>query len=499
MAALFASVPALAAPDDTDLAALLARVERIEEENARLRADLEALRRKDEAREAAQQAAAPAVIAATPAAVATAPVAVTQQASMVSDDGRPLFGIDTNYSRDILDHTRNISTRQVIQLQARKEGRLNSVVTLSGEVIAIADAHWSNRPNKFGYLMRHPTGNNQRTKSTQEIAINSVQLGVTMAPTSNFTGYFEMLYDPEQSFGQGTITALGRNQIQIRKAYVMYGDLNKSPIYASAGKMDVPFGLQDSVSPFTNSSTWHAFAPLAYGGQVGFLQGGISVRAMAVVGGAQFRGANTPVDGTSVPSKLNNFAIDGSYTLDIADEASVMLGGSYLHGTAYCQSYPVVHFNPCADNVPAWAAYGRVNYGKLEVIGDFAKTTKVWPGTQVPDPTNPLSAFAAHKVTSFTAGGRYLFGKEDKGTRVSLEYSKFIAGPKDSPWRRQDQTVVGLAQYFGEGATLFGEFIRTRGFSPLNFISGGNLADGSTWSDASARSNVLVLGARLGF
>jgi len=489
--ALAAATPALSAsPGETDLAALLARVERIEAENARLKADLDALRQREQATPAQVAQAAPA-----------APAAAPQPTSMAAAPagGRPVIGIDTATSAKVLDHRQHVNQRQILQLQARAATDQEPVVTVGGQVIAIANAHWSNRTGKFGYLMRHPTANNQRTRSTQEIALNSVQLGVTIAPTEAITGYFEMLYDPEQSFGAGTTVALARNQVQVRKAYVVLGDLNRSPFYLSAGKMDVPFGLQDTVSPFTNSSTWHAFAPLAYGGQVGFLKDGLSLRAMAVQGGAQFRSANTPVDGTAVPSKLNNFAVDGSYTLGLADQGSVMLGASYIHGSAYCQGYPVVHFNPCSDNVPAWDVYGRVKYGPIELIGELARTTKVWPGTQVPNPANPLSAFAASKVTSFTAGGRYQIGSAGKGTRLSLEYSKFIAGPEGSPWNRQDQTVAGIARDFGLGAELFGELIHTAGFSPLNFISGGNFADGSTWSDNSANSNIVMLGARVSF
>lgn len=486
--ALAAATPAFASNSgDTDLSALLARVERIEAENARLKADLEELRHRE-------QAPPP-----RPAPVAAAIAPPQESVAASPAEARPAVGINTAYSAQVLDHRQNVNQRQILQLEARAKGELEPVVTVGGQVIAIANAHWSNREGKFGYLMRHPTANNQRTRSTQEIALNSVQLGVTIAPTKSLTGYFEMLYDPEQSFGAGTNVALGRNQVQVRKAYVLWGDLNRSPIYVSAGKMDVPFGLQDTVSPFTNSSTWHAFAPLAYGGQIGFLKDGLSLRAMAVQGGAQFRSANTPVDGTAVPSKLNNFAVDGSYTLDVANQGSVKLGASYIHGSAYCQGYPVVHFNPCSDNVPAWDVYGRVKYGPIELIGEFARTTKVWPGTQVSNPANPLSAFAASKATSFTAGGRYHIGSTGKGTRVSLEYSKFIAGPKGSPWNRQDQTVAGIAQDFGLGAELFGELIHTAGFSPLNFISGGNFADGSTWSDNSANSNIVMLGARVGF
>ena len=90
----------------------------------------------------------------------------------------------------------------------------------------------------------------------------------------NVTGYAELLYDPEQSFGQGTITALARNQIQLRRGWVMFGNLDQLPVYALVGKMDTPFGLNDTVNPFTNSTNWHAFAGLAYGGQVGCMCAG---------------------------------------------------------------------------------------------------------------------------------------------------------------------------------------------------------------------------------
>jgi hypothetical protein len=279
----------------------------------------------------------------------------------------------------------------------------------------------------------------------------------------------------------------------------MWGNLDKAPVYVAMGKMDVPFGLQDSVSPFTNSTNWHAFAPLAYGGQVGFYKYGLSLRAMAVLGGAQFRSANTPVDGTGIPSKLNNFAVDGSYSLGLGDDNSIMIGGSYIRGSAYCQAYPIFHFNPCAEAVPAWAAYGRVDYGRLRLLGEFAQTTKVWPGTKVPNPANPLSRFDASDVISFTAGARYNAPVTQDGLDFSLEYSKYIAGPKGSPWNRQDQLVLGLSDQITDGVSLFGEFIRVKGFAPLNFLTGGNFTDGSTWSDNDARSRVLMVGVKAGF
>ena len=39
---------------------------------------------------------------------------------------------------------------------------------------------------------------------------------------------------------------------------------------------------------------------------------------MGIQGGAQFRAANTPVEGTAVPSRLNNFAVDAHYGFELS-------------------------------------------------------------------------------------------------------------------------------------------------------------------------------------
>ena len=492
LATAFYASPALAS--DPQLAEVLKRLQALEAANAILEAQLAAIQNDPTVQQV------PLRVSETASANQTSTITDSPPTESWTNGSRKnLVGTNAAYSDDILEHTEGVNQRLLMQLRARQDKSLNDAVTFSGRVIAIANAHHSNRPNKFGYLMRHPTGNNQRTQDTQEIAVSSAQLAVTFTPHSDFTGYVELLYDPEQSFGAGTLTTLARNQVQVRKAHVMWGNLNKLPVYAAMGKMDVPFGLQDSVSPFTNSTNWHAFAPLAYGGQLGFYKYGLSLRAMAVLGGAQFRSANTPVDGTAIPSKLNNYAFDGSYSLGFGKNSSIMVGGSYIRGSAYCQAYPIFHFNPCPEAVPAWAAYGRVDYGRLRLLGEFAQTTKVWPGTKVPDPTNPLSQFEASDVISFTAGARYNAPVTPEGFDVSLEYSKFIAGPEGSPWNRQDQLVVGLSDKITDGVSLFGEFIKVKGFAPLNFLSGGNFADGSTWSDKDARSRVFMLGVKAGF
>ncbi|MCY4396650.1 MAG: hypothetical protein OXC10_16095 [Rhodospirillaceae bacterium] len=373
---------------------------------------------------------------------------------------------------------------------------------LQGAVTAISNVQSSNRAGKFGYLMRHPTDKNQVGKTVSEAAIHSARLGLTGMLGDWITAHVEILFDPEQSFGEGINTDIRRNRLQMRRAYVLFGNPDRAPFYASIGKMTVPFGLTDTVNPFTASTVWHAFGGLANGATVGYADGRLSLSAMAVQGGAQFRAANAPVDGTAVPSRLNNFAVDANYRFGLGAAGALLLGGSYLHGSAYCQDYPVRHFEPCQRNNPAFDVYGKLTVGNLTLKGEFARTLDVWPGTFNPD----IPEFAASKVTGFDAGVRYRVPFEDGPLDISVEFGRFRAGPGGAPWERQDQLVFGVAWFPRPSVKLFGEIIRTEGYAPLNSISGGSIrnADGEvvndrTHSDRSARTRVLLLGVNAGF
>lgn len=458
---------------------LIERMDRLEEENRELRKEIDALKAQAAGR------------------------TVSPPPPQLETDPTEFVRFNARYAYEILDPTTNINRKQRLILERRKDGTLApDRLHVEGAVTAVADFQKSNRDDKFAYLMRHPTARNQVGDTVSEATIHSAQLGVTGTLGDWLTGHAVTLFDPEQSFGEGTNADLERNQLQMRRAYVLLGDLDRWPYYVSLGKMAAPFGLTDTVNPFTASTVWHAFGALANGVTVGYVSDGLNLSFMGIQGGAQFRAANTPVEGTAVPGRVNNFAVDASYSLGLGKTGTLLLGASYLHGTAYCQDFPVVHFEPCRDNNPAFDIYGRLVVDRLTLKGEFAQTLDEWPGTFNP----AMPEFAASNVTSFDIGAKYRFDLDGGPLDLSAEFSRLIAGPDGAPWEHQDQLVLGAAWFARPSAKLFAEYIRTEGYTPLNFISGGSVRDergevipDRTHSDRTAHSDVFMVGVNLAF
>ena len=71
------------------------------------------------------------------------------------------IGRDAAFSYDLLDPTTNINRKQRLILYRKQDGTLRpDSVLIQGALAAIANAQLTNRSNKFGYLMRHPTAAN---------------------------------------------------------------------------------------------------------------------------------------------------------------------------------------------------------------------------------------------------------------------------------------------------------------------------------------------------
>lgn len=424
------------------------------------------------------------------------PVLFSQQVQ--GEKNESLVGLNSDLSGKMMDPSHYIRKSSLL-LDEKKAGNIRDrQLVLGASIIGLMDYQKSNMDDKFGYLMRHPTSNNQIGNTVTEAVLHSFQVGVTASVNNWISMYGEILYDPQQSFGPGTITALTRNQLQLRKGMIIFGDLSKFPLYGAIGKMDTPFGDMGTVSPFTNTSSWHAFAGLSFGAELGYKRAGLHASVMAIQGGSQFRAAHTGVNGTNVPSRLNNFAADVNYTFPVLGHSSIQFGGSYMLGSAYCTGFPITHFGEPVRNNPAYSAYTNVHFADRVLFkAGFSKTFDTWPGSYNPNP--PLNQYYESKVSSLNAGVKVNLNPQGQ-TKFALtaEYSDFRTGPEGSPWERQNQKILGFETKVVESSILFLEVFSTEGYVPLNFMTGGNMpSPGETHSERDAFSNGLVLGARI--
>ncbi len=132
------------------LDSLIERLDRLEEENRHLRQEVEALK-------------------------TGRPVGAEIDSALSGERTSTRFvRINSRIGYELLDPTSNINRKQRLILEFRRDGNLEpSGVTFHGAVTAVADYQTSNRDDKFGYLMRHPTARNQVGDEVSEAAIHS--------------------------------------------------------------------------------------------------------------------------------------------------------------------------------------------------------------------------------------------------------------------------------------------------------------------------------------
>ena len=104
-----------------------------------------------------------------------------------------VVGTNSNYSFKILDHAENTNTKQRLQLEAIQNGELNNRITLGGQITTLANYQKANEDNLFGWLMRHPTSNNQIGKTVSGAVVHSANMNFTGLLSESLTSYVEML------------------------------------------------------------------------------------------------------------------------------------------------------------------------------------------------------------------------------------------------------------------------------------------------------------------
>ena len=362
----------------------------------------------------------------------------------------------------------HVTDKATVLLKSRQGDDLcDKKLTVGTMFKASLMSEWAEEDGKFSILSRFPGGADG--KSLSRFVINNAALSLTATPTPWLTAYTQFEYTE--------IEFPGQDSLQTRKAFVVAGNLDKSPVYGFLGRKTIDWGNFETYSPFTHSvgnHFWRADSDGPVAG-IGYDKNGLNVVATAINGGRHLRVADTPTEG-----KINNFALKASKKFNLSEDVSTTVGAGYLHGTIYNSTLAHHPFNNAlADDkkrTGAVNAYATVSGSKFDANIEYTALEDKWLATD-------------EKVTSLDVQGRYRTAIKNIPTTLSLSYGLGKVGPSGSNYEQLEQYIAGVEMDVAPNVSLGLEYVRNNGFLPLINVT--------TVSDKDADSDSLILGLRV--
>lgn len=308
-------------------------------------------------------------------------------------------------SRDMLDFQEN-TTGKVLTLLAN---RANTVLQpdslyIGGHLQGAFMYQKTSVDGQFPLLSRFPDFSSRTDDEAGVFAINNAALSFT----STFGDWTTLHLQTEYS---ETEFARDQDEFQLRKAFVVFGNLQRSPFWAAFGRKTIDFGNFDSYNAFTQNEGHHFFwalsdQPVA---EIGYYNNGWKFVGTALSGGRQLRVALADEE-----NNIANYAVSAEKEFLIGPNSAFTLGGGYLHDTIYRDNWTAHTFAGRATGTPpanfiryrnsAVNAFAEYNSHFLDAMVEYTTTLEPWGAAipQTPDGT-PLPAFLIDPLGDTTA------------------------------------------------------------------------------------------------
>ncbi|PHR58654.1 MAG: hypothetical protein COA43_10380 [Robiginitomaculum sp.] len=286
-------------------------------------------------------------------------------------------------SSTMLDWQENATGKALSLLTNRANGTLapNSLYIGGGFKAALMWQKTSD-PGLFPLLSRFPDFSNRTDDQTGVFAINNAALSFTGTFGEWATMYLQQEYSETEFFSQG--------EMQLRKAFVVFGNLQKTPFYAAFGRKTIDFGNFDGYNAFTQTEAQHYFHAVSDQPvlEIGYYKNGFKFSASAFSAGRQLRTAYAGEE-----NNLGNYAAKIEKEFLLPNNRSFTIGTSYLHDTIYRNNFTAHTFNAIFTGTPpanfleyrnsAIDAFVEYNSPLLDVMFEYTTTTKPW-GAAIP-------------------------------------------------------------------------------------------------------------------
>lgn len=372
--------------------------------------------------------------------------------------------LHTSLTDYLLDFQNRQSDKEIeILRHHRCLGNCTPVVVAGAQARLSFLAAATNTEDKFPYLGRFPTDFGGDTATDARILQANTHLTAYVAPA--VSAYGELLFSDVFTFGD-----FKQGSLQVRQAYAIIGDLDTTPFYFYLGKKNIGYGDFSTLSPFTQSVTWHYFAALAEGIGIGYHDQAWDISLAAINGGRGIR-----LNDSTERGKLNNLAANALWKRGTSGGNRLQLGMGFLLGTIY-DGFTAEHLDTNqfgTDYNSAWDVNGRLDVGCWTLAGEFVSTTSSWPVTGA-------------LVSAYHAELAYWLSRTGQPSYFSVSWSAGDQGPDGSEFEFNRQLVVGYSREFHPRCRVSAEYVRSMGFAPLINIT--------TVSDRDVAQDSLVLG-----
>jgi opacity protein-like surface antigen len=358
--------------------------------------------------------------------------------------------LETNVetSKKIIERQENVHDKAIVILKAREDGKYEPYrLHLGARVVGTYIAEKTNIDGKFPILSRLPPTHTSG---------DSDSYGVV----NDFTSHATLTLPWVTGFIQGEYTETeypGQDRWQLRKGYVILGDLEKFPVYAAIGKKSVNFGDFSSYAPFTHTHSAHYFwaqtdEPLL---EVGYVTDKTMIAASLIKNDRGLRVLNSPEN----DDEYENFAFNAShkFTLDDNGDIQLKIGAGFLRGSIYDST--LAHHPPgIGIDDRFWNslinANAELNLHDFDFMIEFTQTAEDWPATD------------SH-VKALTVQGRYNDTILSRPVKYTLSYSRGEQGDPRDEWESMDQGIAGIEWDIHPHISIGAEYMVNHGFVPL--------------------------------
>ena len=394
------------------------------------------------------------------------------------------------HSNRMLDWQENTTGKALTILANRANGVLQpNSLYLGGAVKGAFMYQRTDTPGQFPLLSRFPFFSPNTDRESGVFAINNAALAIT----STFGDWTSVYLQPEYSE-----TEYGRDQeeFQLRKAYVVFGNLEKSPIYAAFGRKTIDFGNFDSYNAFTHNEGAHYFwavsdQPVA---ELGFYKNGFKLVGSALSGGRQLRVAFADED-----NNIANYAVSAEQEILFNNGGAFTIGGGYLHDTIYRDNFTAHTFRGRATGTPpanlingrngAVNAFAEYNSPLIDLMVEYTTTLKPWAaaipqlpdGTPFPqyliDPAGSTTSYnninfdeklevlvAQARIKPMVNGRRMAIAAVGSWGNISDDFGNPIVG---SSFEKNQQHALSVEYPINDFLDVGAEYVYNKGFIPF--------------------------------